>query len=136
MMNAVEVIDLRRIFKSTSGVIKRTTKEIVAVDGISFDVHEGELYGLLGPNGAGKTTTVKMLTTLLIPTAGRPRSKGFDVVRKRTVCARESDLCSAASAASIGACPEWIICAILPVCIMWIRMLLANALMNCWIWLA
>ena len=80
-MNAIEVNNLRRVFKTTMGVIKRTTKEVVAVDGVSFVIHEGELYGLLGPNGAGKTTTVKMLTTLLIPTAGSAKIKGFDVVR-------------------------------------------------------
>lgn len=81
-MNAIEVSDLRRVFKTTIGVIKRTTKEVVAVDGISFDINEGELYGLLGPNGAGKTTTVKMLTTLLIPTSGSAKIKGMDVVKE------------------------------------------------------
>ncbi|MGB3906285.1 MAG: ATP-binding cassette domain-containing protein, partial [Anaerolineae bacterium] len=69
-MSAIEVRDLRRVFRATIGTIRRRTKEIVAVDGISFDVRDGELFGLLGPNGAGKTTTVKMLTTLLIPTSG------------------------------------------------------------------
>lgn len=81
-MNAIEVLHLRRTFKSHIGVIKRTTKEIVAVDDISFEIQEGELFGLLGPNGAGKTTTVKMLTTLLIPTAGSASVKGFDVVKQ------------------------------------------------------
>ena len=81
-MNAIEVSHLRRTFKSNIGVIKRTTKEIVAVDDVSFGIQEGELFGLLGPNGAGKTTTVKMLTTLLIPTAGSASVKGFDVVVK------------------------------------------------------
>ena len=79
-MNAIEVSHLRRTFKSTIGVIKRTTKEIVAVDDVTFEIQEGELFGLLGPNGAGKTTTVKMLTTLLIPTSGSASVKGFDVV--------------------------------------------------------
>jgi ABC-2 type transport system ATP-binding protein len=79
-MNAIEVLHLRRTFRSSLGVIKRTTKEIVAVDDISFAIQEGELFGLLGPNGAGKTTTVKMLTTLLIPTSGTASVKGFDVV--------------------------------------------------------
>jgi ABC-2 type transport system ATP-binding protein len=78
--NAIEVSHLRRTFKSNIGVIKRTTKEIVAVDDVSFEIQEGELFGLLGPNGAGKTTTVKMLTTLLIPTSGSASVKGFDVV--------------------------------------------------------
>lgn len=79
-MNAIEVSHLRRMFKSQIGVIKRTTREVVAVDDVSFGIQEGELFGLLGPNGAGKTTTVKMLTTLLIPTLGTASVKGFDVV--------------------------------------------------------
>lgn len=80
-MNAIEVSHLRRTFNSSIGVIKRSTREIVAVDDVSFDIQEGELFGLLGPNGAGKTTTTKMLTTLLIPTAGSATIKGFDVVK-------------------------------------------------------
>jgi ABC-2 type transport system ATP-binding protein len=80
LVNAIEVSHLRRTFKSNIGVIKRTTKEIIAVDDISFEIQHGELFGLLGPNGAGKTTTVKMLTTLLIPTSGAASVKGFDVV--------------------------------------------------------
>ncbi len=80
-MNTIEVHNLKRIFKTTIGVIRRRTKEVVAVDDISFDIRPGELFGLLGPNGAGKTTTVKMLTTLLIPTAGRATINGLDVVK-------------------------------------------------------
>ena len=80
LVNAIEISHLRRTFKSHVGVIKRTEKEIVAVDDVSFEIQEGELFGLLGPNGAGKTTTVKMLTTLLIPTSGSAFVKGFDVV--------------------------------------------------------
>jgi ABC-2 type transport system ATP-binding protein len=80
VVNAIEVSHLRRTFKSNIGVLKRTIKEIVAVDDVSFEIQEGELFGLLGPNGAGKTTTVKMLTTLLIPTGGSASVKGFDVV--------------------------------------------------------
>jgi len=82
LTNAIEVSHLRRVFTSQIGVIKRTTKEVVAVDDISFEIQEGELFGLLGPNGAGKTTTVKMLTTLLIPTFGSASVKGFDVVAR------------------------------------------------------
>ena len=78
-MNAIEVSHLRRVFKSNIGVIKRTTKEIVAVDNVSFGIEEGELFGLLGPNGAGKTTTVKMLTGLLRPSAGTASVCGFDI---------------------------------------------------------
>ncbi len=78
-MNAIELRGLRRVFHPTVGTIQRKTKEVVAVDGISFDVRPGELFGLLGPNGAGKTTTVKMLTTLLLPTSGSARVLGYDV---------------------------------------------------------
>jgi ABC-2 type transport system ATP-binding protein len=81
-MNAIEVSHLRRLFKTHTGVIKRTAKEVLAVEDVSFDIQEGELFGLLGPNGAGKTTTVKMLTTLLIPTSGTAAVKGFDVVNQ------------------------------------------------------
>jgi len=80
MVKAIEVSHLRRIFSSQIGVIKRSTREVLAVDDVSFEIREGELFGLLGPNGAGKTTTVKMLTTLLIPTLGSASVKGFDVV--------------------------------------------------------
>jgi ABC-2 type transport system ATP-binding protein len=80
-LNAIEVSHLCRVFTSHIGVIKRTRRDIVAVADVTFDIREGELFGLLGPNGAGKTTTTKMLTTLLIPTAGTATVKGFDVVK-------------------------------------------------------
>ena len=51
-----------------------------AVDGISFSVNGGEIFGFLGPNGAGKTTTIKMLTGLLKPSAGRALLDGLDIV--------------------------------------------------------
>jgi ABC-2 type transport system ATP-binding protein len=79
-VNAIEVTDLCRTYKTTIGVFRRKVKEVIAVDGISFDVRSGELFGVLGPNGAGKTTTVKMLTTLLIPTGGSAHVLGADVV--------------------------------------------------------
>jgi ABC-2 type transport system ATP-binding protein len=67
---AVEVEQLVREFKGG----------IRAVDGLDLQVREGEIYGFLGPNGAGKTTVVRILTTLLRPTAGRARVAGHDVV--------------------------------------------------------
>lgn len=54
--------------------------EFTAVDGVSFEVQKGEIFGFLGPNGAGKTTTIKMLTTLAHPTSGTVRLNGFDPV--------------------------------------------------------
>jgi ABC-2 type transport system ATP-binding protein len=80
-MPAIEVENLRRVYRTTVGVVRRRAKEVLAVDGLSFDVAPGELFGVLGPNGAGKTTTVKMLTTLLLPTSGMARVLGLDVVR-------------------------------------------------------
>ncbi|GAC68613.1 daunorubicin resistance protein DrrA family ABC transporter ATP-binding protein [Gordonia soli] len=55
-------------------------REVLAVDGVDLDIEEGEVVGFLGPNGAGKTTTLRMLTTLLRPTAGTATVNGYDVV--------------------------------------------------------
>jgi ABC-2 type transport system ATP-binding protein len=68
-MNA---IDVRNIVKKFG--------QFTAVNGISFAVEEGEIFGLLGPNGAGKSTLIRMLVTLLPPTAGTALVNGFDVV--------------------------------------------------------
>src|SRR5437764_10581793 len=54
--------------------------EIKAVNSISFECHEGEIFGLLGANGAGKTTTLRMLSTILAPTSGSAAVMGHDVV--------------------------------------------------------
>jgi ABC-2 type transport system ATP-binding protein len=70
-MNA---IDVRAIVKKFG--------EFTAVNGVSFAVDEGEIFGLLGPNGAGKSTLIRMLTTLLPPTAGTALINGFDVVKQ------------------------------------------------------
>ncbi len=75
-MNAIEVEGLKRVYQAQTGIVRRKTKQVIAVDGIDFGVAQGELFGLLGPNGAGKTTTVKMLTTLLTPTSGHARVLG------------------------------------------------------------
>jgi ABC-2 type transport system ATP-binding protein len=71
-MPAIEVEGLERVFDG----------DIRAVQGVDLEVADGEIYGFLGPNGAGKTTTVRMLTTLLLPTAGTARVAGYDVVRE------------------------------------------------------
>ncbi|HEX2141649.1 MAG TPA: ABC transporter ATP-binding protein [Candidatus Limnocylindria bacterium] len=77
---AIEALDLVRVYRTHTGVIRRRKLDVPAVNGVSFDVRPGELFGLLGPNGAGKTTTIKMLITLLLPTSGTARVMGHDVV--------------------------------------------------------
>lgn len=67
--NIIEVNDLHKTYG----------KSIIAVDGISFAVRKGEIFGFLGPNGAGKSTTIKILTTLLEKTAGKVKIDGLDV---------------------------------------------------------
>jgi ABC-2 type transport system ATP-binding protein len=65
--------------------VRELTKDygkIRAVDGISFDVDEGEIFGLIGPNGAGKTTTLRIVSTLLEPSAGEVRIFDHDVVKE------------------------------------------------------
>jgi ABC-2 type transport system ATP-binding protein len=61
-------------------LVKHYSGDVRAVDGVSFQVGAGSVFGFLGPNGAGKSTTVKILTTLALPTAGRAAVGGFDVV--------------------------------------------------------
>jgi ABC-2 type transport system ATP-binding protein len=63
------------------GLVRRFGN-LVAVDGVDIVVEQGEIFGFLGPNGAGKSTCVRMLTTLLTPSAGTARVAGFDVVRE------------------------------------------------------
>ena len=62
--------------------LSRKFGDTVAVEGLTLEVQEGEVLALLGPNGAGKTTTVRMLSSLLAPTAGHALVAGFDVVRE------------------------------------------------------
>jgi len=64
-----------------NSIVKRFG-DFTAVDGVSFKVEAGEVFGLLGPNGAGKSTLIRMLVTLLPPTAGSASINGFDVVKK------------------------------------------------------
>ncbi|MGE0709722.1 MAG: ABC transporter ATP-binding protein [Planctomycetota bacterium] len=59
--------------------LRRRFEDFEAVRGISFTVPQGDIFGFIGPNGAGKTTTIRILATLLLPTAGTARIQGFDV---------------------------------------------------------
>ena len=81
MVAVIEAENLKRTYRTTTGTFRRRSKDVEAVRGVSFEISEGELFGLLGPNGAGKTTMIKMLITLLIPTAGTARVLGYDVVQ-------------------------------------------------------
>ena len=80
-MNIIEVENLSKHFG-----------QLTAVDTVSFEVPEGEIFGFLGPNGAGKTTTINILCTLLTPTSGRASVKGYDVVRQRNEVRRSIGL--------------------------------------------
>jgi ABC-2 type transport system ATP-binding protein len=71
------------------GLEKTYPKGVRALDGIRFDVHEGEIFGLLGPNGAGKSTTVRILVTLTRPDAGTALVAGYDVVREAAAVRRQ-----------------------------------------------
>jgi len=71
---AIQVENLEKVFRGAPPGVR-------AVDGLSFDVPRGAIFGLLGPNGAGKTTTLRILTTLVRPTSGRAVVFGHDVVR-------------------------------------------------------
>ena len=68
-MDAIEVNSLTKKFSNFK-----------AIDNISFNVKEGEIFGFLGPNGAGKSTTMMILTTLLKPTSGKALVGGYNVV--------------------------------------------------------
>jgi len=84
--------------KTTAIIIESLLKrfeDVTAVDGVSLQVEEGELFGLLGPNGAGKTTIINILCGLVPPTSGSCRVGGFDVQKQKS---KVKDL--------IGVCPQ------------------------------
>ena len=78
MQHAVETRELTRVFNPKK---KKEGKAVKALDSVDLRIERGEPFGLLGPNGAGKTTLLKILSTLLLPTAGKAYVAGFDVAK-------------------------------------------------------
>jgi len=72
MTSIIETENLTKVFRG----------KVRAVDGVTFDVKKGEIFGLLGPNGAGKSTLIRLLCTLTRPTSGTAKVVGFDVVKE------------------------------------------------------
>ncbi len=75
MESKIVVKEIKKYFHSKKGVVK-------AVDGVSFDVREGEIFALLGPNAAGKTTTLRILATILKPDSGEAFINGYNILKE------------------------------------------------------
>jgi len=71
----IQALKLSKVFPAT-----KKTKEVRAVNAVSFECQAGQIYGLLGANGAGKTTTLRMLATILEPTSGTAKVAGYDII--------------------------------------------------------
>jgi ABC-2 type transport system ATP-binding protein len=85
-MKAIDTFSLTKQFHRTSGYYDllpfRKREWIRALEGVSLDVEEGEIFGLLGPNGAGKTTLIKLLSCLVIPDSGTAKIFGHDILKE------------------------------------------------------
>lgn len=79
------------------GLVKRFG-DITAVDGLSLEIREGEIFGLLGPNGAGKSTTINILSGLIEPTSGSATVGGFDITKEPGKVREIIDVCPQHSA--------------------------------------
>jgi ABC-2 type transport system ATP-binding protein len=100
--SVVHVSELTKIFKvpereaglraAAKSLFHRETRDVRAVDAVSFEIGPGEVVGFLGPNGAGKTTTLKMLSGLLYPTSGEARVLGHVPSRREKDYLRQMTL--------------------------------------------
>jgi len=103
---AIETIDLTRTYavrrQRQPGESAAAARELRALDGVSLQVRPGELFGLLGTNGAGKTTLIKILTTLLTPTAGQARVDGLDVVAQAAAIRPRINMVSGGESSGYG----------------------------------
>jgi ABC-2 type transport system ATP-binding protein len=84
----VDGVEKRFTQRVKRGRLRRERRIVRAVDGVTFEIEAGSLVGYVGPNGAGKSTTVKMLTGILVPSAGRISVAGLDPSRQRIQLAR------------------------------------------------
>ena len=100
----IEARGLTRTFDTRRGKEKSV---VTAVAGVDIDVAEGEIVGFLGPNGAGKTTTLRMLTTLLKPSAGTARVAGHDVATEAVAVRRSIGYVSQSGSTSSSAIAGW-----------------------------
>src|SRR6187200_2663386 len=98
-MHAIAAVNLRKVYRTHQkepglrgalrDLFQRRTIDHTAVDGLSFAIEEGEFVGFLGPNGAGKTTTLKMLSGLLVPSAGSATVLGHTPARREPAFLRQ-----------------------------------------------
>jgi len=84
----LEEVEKTFVVWTKRGRVRRERRVVRAVDGVTFSIEAGSMIGYLGPNGAGKSTTVKMLTGILVPSAGRIRVAGYDPSRERIELAK------------------------------------------------
>lgn len=98
---AIETSDLSRYYK-TKATGKNDSGLVKALEGVNLQVREGELFGLLGPNGAGKTTLIKILVTLLLPSAGRALVDGLDVATQAGAIRQRISMVSGGESSGYG----------------------------------
>lgn len=101
---AIKTENVSRIYKLRRQKNSKGEKEktLVALNGVSLEVYQGELFGLLGPNGAGKTTLIKILTTLLAPSGGTCYVDGLDVVKQAQEVRRRISMVSGGETSGYG----------------------------------